>query len=98
MPPANNRLEARKYLDILDEVENEMTSIPYNPSFESDGRMYPPQDDSIREVPGHARVLRLRSVGHHTFLGDNGSIEIQDRKRKVVFRKAGADGKGVWDQ
>jgi hypothetical protein len=98
--PAHNASEARSQLtNILNEVENEMTSIPYGPSrWESDGRLYPPMDDSVRKVQNRKDVVRYRHVAHNTFIGNNGSIEIQDLKGNVLFQKAGADGKGVWDQ
>jgi len=97
---ARNAAEARDQLkDTLNEVENEMTSIPYDPAkWESHGRLYPPLDDSLRMVPGRNDVVRFRHVAHNTFIGNNGSIEIQDLKKNVRFRKAGSDGKGVWDQ
>ncbi len=86
--------------DILIEVENEHTDIPYDPEhWETDGRMYPPQLDSERHVEGHDRVRRFRSRAHNTFVGDNGSIQIQTvNGNDVVFEKNGADGRAVWDQ
>jgi hypothetical protein len=101
LPPAANFEEAKKQLDdTLNAVENELTSIPFNPeTWESDGRMYPVQFDNVRTVPGHPSVKRLRSRGHNTFIGTNGSIEIQAASSAaVLFRKPGADGKGVWEQ
>jgi hypothetical protein len=59
--------------------------------------MYPVQDDHAADVQGHPGVLALRSRGHETFLGPNGSIEIRDiRTEQAIFIKPGADGKGVW--
>ena len=97
---ARDAAEARNQLtDTMNEVENEMTSILYDPAkWESDGRLYPPLDNSLRKVPGRTDVVRFRHVAHNTFIGSNGSIEIQDLKGIVLFRKAGSDGKGVWDQ
>jgi hypothetical protein len=99
-PPANNVAEARTQLTtFLNEVEDEMTSIPYDPSnWQLDGRLYPPMDDSIREVSGRKDVVRFMHFRHNTFIRDNGAIEIQERlTRRVVLQKNGADGKGVWD-
>src|SRR5204862_5364949 len=83
---------------ILNEVEDTLTSIPHNPqNWPTDGRMYPPQADSMREVPGRSFVRRFRSVAHNTFIGENGSIEIQlvSPANEVIFAKPGADGREV---
>lgn len=59
--------------------------------------MYPVQDDNAADVEGYPGVLSLRSRGHETFLAANGANEIRESTTdKVVFTKAGADGKGVW--
>lgn len=98
-PPAATAEEALTQLsDILNEVEDEMTSIPYNlAEWRTDGRLYPPQDDSRHSVPGHPRVVRYRSKEDNTFIGANGSIEIQRVDKSVRVDKAGADGRHVWD-
>lgn len=83
--------------NILNEVEDELTSIPFDPeSWFVDGRLYPPQPDSARPVPGHPLVVRYRSRKHNTFVGANGSIEVQGMDGRVHFQKRGADGRGVW--
>jgi hypothetical protein len=101
-PPASTFQEGYDQLcTVLNEVEDSLTSIPCNPeNWQTDGRMYPPQPDSLREVEGHPDVRRFRSRRHNTFLGENGAIEIQTvgSEPEVVFAKAGADGKGVWQQ
>lgn len=99
MPPASSFEEAFVTLSTtLNEVEDEMTSIPHNPAnWQSDGRMYPPQKDSIRAVPDYPHVVRLRTKGHNIFIAENGSIEVrQVRSGAVLFSKPGLDGKGVW--
>lgn len=82
-------------------VEDTLTSIPYDPeAWQTDGRMYPPQDDSKRAVADHEYVTRFRSRGHNTYISANGAIEIQEvgsNPAKVVFAKSGTDGKGVWE-
>lgn len=99
--PASTHDEAFDLLAaVLNEVENELTTIPFNPStWQTDGRMYPPQPDSVRDVAGYPTVKRYRSVGHNTLIADNGAIEIMALPfpgGKVLFSKLGADGKDVW--
>lgn len=85
----------------LNRVEDTLTTVPFDPeSRQTDGRMYPPQEDSKRTVPDHENVTRFRSRAHNTFISANGAIEIQEvgsNPAKVVFAKPGANGKGVWD-
>ncbi len=98
--PAKSRDEALELLSVLlNEVEDELTTIPYQPeAWESDGRMYPPQEDSARRVDGYPRVVRYRNRGHNTFISENGAIEIQEiQSGQRLFGKPGSDGKGVWD-
>ena len=104
LPPASNFQEGYEQLAAtLNKVEDELSGIEYNPNlWRTDGRMYPPREDNIRDVPGRPHVKRLRSLGHNTFIGDNGSIEVQTAGRgatpgEVVFSKPGASGKGVWE-
>jgi hypothetical protein len=86
-----------QFSNILNRVEDELTSIPYDPeNWLVDGRLYPPQADSARPVPGHPLAVRYRSRKHNTFVGANGSIEVQGIDGCVHFRKRGADGRSVW--
>jgi hypothetical protein len=97
-PPAAVHDEAmRQVADILNAVEDEMTSIPYDPAFPlNDGRMYPPQPDSRRAIPDRTDVIRYRSKRHSTLIGDNGAIRIVDHASgDVVFDKPGADGRTI---
>ncbi len=82
--------------DVLNAVEDELTSIPFNPaSWQNDGRMYPPQLDNLRAVAGRGDVKEFRSRGHKTLIGDNGAVEIRDLSGRSVFAKPGADGRTV---
>ncbi len=97
--PAANDLETAflQIAQVLNEVEDQLTSIPYNPTDQADGRMYPPQQDSRRKVPDFPRVMRYRSKSHNTFIAINGAIEIRTvAGEQVLFQKPGANGKGVW--
>lgn len=83
----------------LNEVEDELAGILYNPErWQTDGRLYPPLPDSRRPVPGYPDVTRWRSKGHNTYIRNNGAIEIVTvREGQIVFRAPGRDGRGVWD-
>lgn len=84
-------------VSTLTAVEDELTDIPADLTrWMTDGRMYPPQPDSRREVVDHPEVTRYRSRAHNTFISTTGAIEIRNLADEVLFRKAGADGKHVW--
>jgi hypothetical protein len=101
MENASAAASSEEALDLiastLTAVEDELTEIPADfTRWMTDGRMYPPQPDSRREVPDYPQVTRYRSRAHNTFIASNGAIEIRDLADQVLFRKAGADGKHVW--
>jgi hypothetical protein len=98
-PAAASFEEARTLLTrTLNEVEDELSGVPFDHDrWRSDGRMYPPEDDSIRSVPDHRSVKRFRSRAHNTFISDNGAIEIRTIDDVIVLQKAGTDGRGVWE-
>lgn len=82
--------------DTLNQVENELTDIPYAPeNWETDGRMYPPQDDAARIVAGRSDVVRFRNKAHSTYVRDNGAIEIRRNDGAVMVSRPGVDGRFV---
>lgn len=84
--------------NILDAVEDELSGAPNCPeNWESDGRIYPPQKDATRHVRGHPRVKRFRSRRHHTYIGENESVEIVTLSGRIEVQKPGVDGRGVWE-
>jgi len=94
-PPAGSADEALELLSTtLNAVEDEFTGIPYRPDeWQNDGRMYPPQPDSARDVDGRPDLTRYRSLGHNTLIGANGAILIQSiREKAAELDKSGADG------
>lgn len=94
LPAAASLTEALDQIsNVLNEVENEFTSIPFNPAaWKSDGRMYPPQVDSLRHTSS-PNVKRFRTRAHHVFISVDGAIRIVAvRNRESVFSKYGANG------
>src|SRR5262245_55097052 len=104
-PAASTREEMWAQLnETIDAVEDEFSELAYAPtSWRVYRRIYGPQADSARDVAGWPKVIRYRHSQHNSFIGDNGSIEIQvaaapGRSGEVVFSKRGSDEKGVWEQ
>lgn len=107
LPAAASHHEALTQLrNVLDAVEDEHSGVPHDASnWQSDGRMYAPEADNRRRVPGYPQVSRYRSRAHNTFLGSNGAIEIRcaspgvrPENGDVLLSKPGADGRSVWEQ
>lgn len=80
----------------LNQTEDKLTDIPYNPeAWSDDGRMYPPQQDSRRTH--NAAIARYRSRGHNTFIANNGAIRIEAENQQILLDKPGSNGKKVSD-
>jgi hypothetical protein len=95
--PVSNFDEAYSQVcDVLNAVEDNLTQTPFNPSrWMEDGRLYPPQMDNMRDLPGRPKVKQFRNRRHLTLIGRNGAIEIQDLAGRTIFAKTGADGQGI---
>lgn len=77
---------------VLIQVENELTSIPFDPSYPlNDGRMYPPMADARRPVRDRADLARYRSRNHNTFISSTGAIRVEDLSGTCLFEKPGKD-------
>ncbi|MEA2329088.1 MAG: hypothetical protein QOE68_4047 [Thermoanaerobaculia bacterium] len=98
--PASNAVEAFELVArTLNTVEDKFSGTPFEPSaWQTDGRLYPPQLDSRRVVPGRPGVTRYRSRSHNTFIAENGAIEIQTIEGVVLLSKVGADGENLWSR
>jgi hypothetical protein len=97
--PASSADEALDLLGrTLSAIEDEHSGVEFNPTpWNDDGRMYPPQEDNRRTVPDRSSLRRYRSAKHNTFIGTNGSIQIQDLDRNVILDKPGRDGRKTHD-
>lgn len=95
-----NMGEAKASLEwTLNEIEDQHSGVPYDPAkWESDGRMYPPQDDFLQKG-SNEDIAIYHSRGHRISFGRNGAIRIEVRsgpeKGKVVLDKFGQDGKAL---
>lgn len=97
--PAATFEEARLLLEtILNRVEDQHSGVRFHPpSWRTDGRLYPPQDDYELEtdIPD---VRVFKTVRHFVTIGDNGAIRIEairptpDNPETVVLDKPGLDG------
>jgi hypothetical protein len=78
----------------LNAVENEFSEVAYRPErWRTDGRMYPPQEDSRVRCAERPSLRKYRNKGHYNFIGINGSIRIETLDGKILLDKRGEDGR-----
>ena len=96
-PVATSAEEAFQLLaETLNRIEDAHSGVPFDPSnWQSDGRLYPPQEDSKRSVDGRENLHRYRSRGHNTFISSDGAILILDLSKNVIFEKSGRNGESI---
>jgi len=92
----------RLLCSTLDAVEDDLSGLPNEPDrWMTLDRMFPPRSDRMSSVAG-CDVRRFDSIGHITYIGLNGAIEIRSKFRMsnaVVMHlsNAGSDGRTVRD-
>jgi hypothetical protein len=81
----------------LNDVENQMSGVPFNPNYPmDDGRMYAPREDARREVEGHPDLLRYRSRKHNIYVSKDGALRIEEvRERLCLLNKPGQSGRTI---
>jgi len=84
---------------ILNAVEDEYSGIAFNPhAWQSDGRMYPPQEDMASAAVGYSHVTVYRSRSHRTYIAENGAFMITEVfGSRMIIQKCGVDGRHVED-
>jgi hypothetical protein len=97
--PASSAEEAVGLLaGILNAVEDELSGIPFRPeNWRTDGRMYPPKEDSRVKFAERPWLRKYRNRGHYNFIGSNGSIRIETLATEVLLNKPGRDGRKTHD-
>jgi hypothetical protein len=93
--PASSAEEAfTRLAQVLNEIEDEFSGVPFRPDlWRTDGRLYPPQEDSQVKCPERPSLRKYRNKGHYNFIGLNGSIRIETLDGEILLDKPGQDGR-----
>jgi hypothetical protein len=94
-PPASSADAAFDLLaETLNTIEDEFSGVPFRPeNWETDGRMYPPKEDSRIKCPERPSLRKYRNKRHYNYIGHNGSIRIETLDAKILLDKSGQDGR-----
>jgi hypothetical protein len=94
-PPANAMETAIDLLSsVLSAVEDEYSDVPCRPkNWQSDGRMYPPKEDSQVKCLDRPSLKKYRSKSHYSYFGLNGSIRVETKEGEILLDKPGQDGR-----
>lgn len=100
-PTPSSHDEAYRLLcATLDQVEDELTGLPNEPTrWRELNRMFPPQPDRMVRVTGCC-VRRYNSRQQVTYIAESGALEIRSLSLRnglpeIQFFKAGMDGKSI---
>ncbi|HEY3763132.1 MAG TPA: hypothetical protein VGN23_15410 [Verrucomicrobiae bacterium] len=97
--PANSADAAFDLLaETLNAVEDESSGVPFRPEiWETDGRLYPPKEDSRVKCPERPSLRKYRNKGHYNYIGLNVSICIETLDSKILLDKPGYDGRKTYE-
>lgn len=95
--PANAEGALRLVTSVLEEIEDQYSGVPNDPSSPmADERIWPPIARYHFAIEGRPDLDGYRQRGHETILGANGAILIRTRRDvRVILDKAGQDGSKV---
>jgi len=93
--PCRTKDEAYALLtEIITRVDDELSGAANAPHlWESDGRLYPPQEDMAKRSEKWVGAVEYRNVRHLTVFSENGAIKIFEMPQRIcIFSKPDAEG------
>jgi len=95
-PFASGEAAFEALVTVLNAVEDRHAAAAFDPArWRIDGRMYPPQADASRAVPGRPELTRWRTRRHNIWIATGGAIRIEEVGGRCFLEKAGADGRMI---